>query len=55
MRLFGDILPFFGWRVINVDNDGHPCEGPSHWKADALEAEWFGVGATVFIGKVYQA
>lgn len=53
MRLFGDLLPFIGWRAINVDNEGMPCEEPGHWKADALEIEWFGSGAILYIGKVY--
>ena len=55
MRIFGGILPFFGWRVVSVDNDGTPCEEQSHWKADALEIEWFGIGAIVYIGNVYPA
>lgn len=45
MRLFGDLLPFVGWRYIDVDNDGQPCEERSHWFAEAFEVEWFGHGA----------
>jgi hypothetical protein len=54
MRIFGGILPFIGWRVVNVDNDGYPTDGRGHFKADAFQIEWFGFGAILFIGKVYQ-
>lgn len=52
MRLFGGVIPFFGWREVFVDDDGEPCDGPSEWIADALEVEWLGRGAVLFIGKV---
>jgi hypothetical protein len=53
MKIIGGILPFIGWRVVNVDNDGFPTESASHFKAESLEVEWFGHGAILFIGKVY--
>lgn len=49
---FGGILPFIGWRVVNVDNDGHPCEEPGHWEADSFEVEWFGAGIVLVVGEV---
>ena len=55
MKLFGGILPFIGWRVVNVDNDGYPTESAAHFKADVLEVEWLGRGLILFIGKVYPA
>ncbi len=55
MRIFGGILPFFGWRVINVYSDGEPCdEGNSLWAANALEVEWLNRGAIIFIGRIYR-
>lgn len=53
MRIFGGILPFIGWRTIEVDSDGEPTDG-GHLKADVLEAEWLGHGAVLYVGKVYQ-
>ena len=55
MRLFGGILPFIGWRIGYVDNEGFPSEGVTHWKADLFEIEWLGRGAVLFVGKVYSA
>lgn len=54
MRIFGGPLPFVGWRVINVDNDGEPCDGLSHFQADAFQVEWFGAGVCLYIGKVWR-
>lgn len=53
MRIFGGILPFICWRWIDVDNDGMPCDEQSHWFADALEVEWLGFGAVLYVGKVH--
>lgn len=55
MRIFGGLLPFIGWRVIYVDNDGYPTEGTSHFKADVFEVEWFNRGVSLYVGKVYPA
>lgn len=52
MRIFGGILPFIGWREVFVDEDGEPSDGPNDYIADALEVEWFGFGAVVYIGNV---
>lgn len=55
MRIFGGVLPFIGFRLIDVDRDGNPCGCivEEHWKADAFAVEWFGSGAILFIGKVH--
>lgn len=55
MRLFGDVLPFIGFRKITVDSEGTPCGCivEEHWDADAFEVEWFGHGMILFIGTVY--
>ena len=50
MRLFGDILPFIGWRVVGVDNEGMPSEEAPRWEADSFEVEWFGIGMVLFVG-----
>lgn len=56
MRIFGGILPFIGWRTITIDADGEPCDCivEEHWKSDALEIEWLGVGAVLYVGKGYR-
>lgn len=53
MRIFGGILPFIGWRTIEVDSDGEPTEGGS-LKADVLEVAWLDRGAVLYVGKVYR-
>lgn len=51
MRIVGGILPWIGFRVVTADDDGEPCDSdePGQWKADALEIEWFGVGAILYM------
>lgn len=57
MRIIGGIFPFIGWRTIEVDSDGMPCDCivERHWKADALEVEWLNRGVILYVGKVRAA
>lgn len=50
MRLFGGLIPFFGFREHWVNNIGQRCTGRSHWKADLLVFEWLGFGWVLATG-----
>lgn len=55
MKIFGGVIPFIGWRVIWLDADGEPTEGPGTFKADALEVEWLGVGCVLYVANARPA
>jgi len=51
------VIPFFGWRVENIDEDGMPCEEFTGWRAKVLQFEWSALGIGFFIctGRVFAA
>jgi len=46
------IIPRFKTEWVNVDNEGYPCYGKSHWIGEAKSFEWLWFGFTYYIGEI---
>lgn len=56
MRIFGDILPFLGFRRLNAEQSmeiglDEPSKG---FEWETFEVEWFGIGLVIFGKEVPQ-
>lgn len=51
MEIFGNYLPFIGFRTFPIDNEGNPTDtADAHLEADFLCFEWLGYGVCCFRG-----
>jgi hypothetical protein len=55
MDIWGNYLPFVGFRTCWVNNDGEPTDIKAHWEADMFCIEWLGFGWIFYIGEVRPA
>lgn len=56
MKIFGNILPFIGFRTFSLFSDGHPdvcgiLKNPEY-ESDCFMFEWFGHGVILFTTSV---
>jgi hypothetical protein len=45
MKIFGNILPFIGFQIMDTDSEGNLTDVQhAHWESDFFCVEWLGCG-----------
>lgn len=47
--MFGGYIPFIGFRLEYIDEDGYPTHEKTQWKADVFQIEWLGHSVLLFV------